>query len=761
MKKIFLLLFCAVSLSADSQNAYRYFVDLTSVKNDQLAVTLETPQVTKSSINFHFPKIIPGTYRISDFGQFVSDLKAFDKSGKGLPVKQLDVNTWSIGNANKMSRITYTIEDSWDSEKKNDVFTMAGTNIEDRKNFVVNAPGFFGYFDEFRTAAFELTFKKPQDFFGSSPLKPASSNAVTDLFVAKGIDELYDSPIMYCIPDTTTIRVGGADIMISVYSPKRKLQSAMLAQALSQHLNASAKYLGGALPLKHYAFLFYFNGEQKPSIAQGALEHNYSSFYTIQEAPPQQIMKYVLDVTGHEFFHVLTPLNFSSKEIKQFNFEKDVLSQHLWLYEGSTEYASDHVQVKYGLNSIEEFLDKLSNKIRISHRFNDTVPFTRLSKFSTTIYKEQYENVYEKGALISACLDLQLLQLSDGTYGIQQLKHDLAVLYGKDKYFNDDELFDVITKMTYPEIGEFFRNYVSGNKSIPYQYYFAMAGVKLIPEKTSEDASLGGFGLAVTPDGKVIIPDVSNLNEFGKKMGYQQGDIIVSMQGKTLTPQNLGQVVAETKAGFKPGEILLISILRGEERKPMELSATMALTHTVRKDVLELAAGATESQTRIRNAWLSTPDRPLSGVASADDVKDINSVINALYSALSGPAGPRNWERFRSLFYPAAQMASAHNLPNGQALFMSMTFEEYIQMNAPFMEKSSFYEEELGRKLDQFGNIAVVKSAYQYRFTPGGKIEQRGINNISVIKDRGRWYISNITWQDESTNNPIPAELLK
>ncbi|MEO6406779.1 MAG: hypothetical protein ABIY51_11080, partial [Ferruginibacter sp.] len=193
---------------------------------------------------------------------------------------------------------------------------------------------------------------------------------------------------------------------------------------------------------------------------------------------------------------------------------------------------------------------------------------------------------------------------------------------------------------------------------------------------------------------------------------------------------------------------------------PIELSAEVIPNVTILKNVVELMPEISESQARIRNAWLSTPDRPLSGIANLADVKDINSIITALYQSLNGPAGPRNWNRFRSLFYPGAQMASSHNLPTGQTMFMSMNFEEYIQMNSPFMEKSSFYEQEIGRKVDQYGGIAVARSAYQFRFSEGGKIEQRGINNISLVQDKGRWYISNITWQDESPNNPIPGELL-
>src|SRR5690349_16958096 len=118
-----------------SQDNYRYAVDLTKVQSDQVQVELLTPKVSQQKINFRFAKIIPGTYRNSDFGRFITAVKAFDKDGKPLPVQQTDDNTWSISNANKLYKISYTVDDTWDSEKGRNVFTMAGTNIEADKNF--------------------------------------------------------------------------------------------------------------------------------------------------------------------------------------------------------------------------------------------------------------------------------------------------------------------------------------------------------------------------------------------------------------------------------------------------------------------------------------------------------------------------------------------------------------------------------------------------------------------------------------------------
>ena len=152
-------------------------------------------------------------------------------------------------------------------------------------------------------------------------------------------------PIMYSTPDTTVIKVGTTDVLIAVYSPTKKISSKFLAEKLDTLLQAQGKYLGGKLPVDKYAFLIYL--DKRPtgySGGEGALEHSYCSMYYYPERSPEALSTEFVDHAAHEFFHIITPLTISSREVKEFNFNETVLSKHLWLYEGSTEYTAHHVQ---------------------------------------------------------------------------------------------------------------------------------------------------------------------------------------------------------------------------------------------------------------------------------------------------------------------------------------------------------------------------------------------------------------------------------
>ena len=143
------------------------------------------------------------------------------------------------------------------------------------------------------------------------------------------------------------------------------------------------------------------------------------------------------------------------------------------------------------------------------------------------------------------------------------------------------------------------------------------------------------------------------------------------------------------------------------------------------------------------------------------DVGTIDAIIKATYDVLSGPPGPRNWDRLNSLFTPEAVMAATIRNQAGKTEVHTFTPSDYKKMNTQTFMQTAFYEEELGRSINQYGNVASVVSAYQYKFKQDGEVMQRGVNYFTLVKSEGRWYITNLTWQEETPDNPLPGALLK
>ncbi len=145
-----------------------------------------------------------------------------------------------------------------------------------------------------------------------------------------------------------------------------------------------------------------------------------------------------------------------------------------------------------------------------------------------------------------------------------------------------------------------------------------------------------------------------------------------------------------------------------------------------------------------------------------EDISSIDGITRAVYEAISGPAGaPRDWARFRPLFHPGARLIPTGR-QNGAGVATSLTVEEFITRATPGMEGQGFFEREIGRVAERYGNIVHFMSAYDSRRTAEDPAPfQRGVNSFQLFWDGSRWWIVTIFWEAETPNNPIPERLLR
>ena len=154
------------------------------------------------------------------------------------------------------------------------------------------------------------------------------------------------------------------------------------------------------------------------------------------------------------------------------------------------------------------------------------------------------------------------------------------------------------------------------------------------------------------------------------------------------------------------------------------------------------------------------------------DVESIDAIVTAAYDGISGPAGKkRDWDRERSLYFPSARLIpTARPVTSGEGQVTSenkiapqiLDIEGFIARFEPFFKENGFYEKEIARRVEEFGQIAHVWSIYESRHNEDDPEPfMRGINSIQRFNDGKRWWILNIYWQQESAENPIPEEYLK
>lgn len=149
--------------------------------------------------------------------------------------------------------------------------------------------------------------------------------------------------------------------------------------------------------------------------------------------------------------------------------------------------------------------------------------------------------------------------------------------------------------------------------------------------------------------------------------------------------------------------------------------------------------------------------------AKTEDVATLEAVIEALYAAISGPAGARDWDRLRSLFHAGARLMPTARGPgeNDQTTLRVLTVEEFVTLIKPNVAKEGFFEREIARRVERFGAVAHVFSTYESRHAADdAKPFTRGINSIQLFCDGKRWWVVTIYWDRERPDQPIPGEYL-
>ena len=588
-------------------------LDLVNVDDDKVMVSVDPGKFTTEETTFYIPKTVPGTYSTDNYGQFIEGVKAIDYKGNELSVTKLDDNSWKISNATALDKVTYWVSDSYDIEGEEGVFSPAGTNIKAGENFMLNLHGFVGYFDGMSEKPYQLVIKHPKDLIAGTSLKKVAvatdeeQTYATDQFNVSRYFEVTDHPIMYSIPDTTSFQLQGMKVKLQVYSPNKAYSVEDIAPKMKVMMQAQKAFLGEIDNTDVYAVLLYLSDVNgKDAQGFGALEHHTSTTVVLPESMPlERLNETMKDVVSHEFFHIITPLSVHSNEVHYFDYNDPEMSQHLWMYEGVTEYFANLFQVKEGLIDHQAFYDRMSEKITSSKQFDDTMPFTVMSEnILDEEYESSYYNVYQKGALIGMSLDIRLRELSNGEMGILDLMKKLSNKYGKDKPFEDEELIPAIVELTYPEIQNFFDTYITGTTPIPYGDFFAKVGV----EETESEVQTGVFLKGQQPyiDGnpqtkELFFREGIAFNSFLNELGAEPKDVIKSVNGTEYNIENVYGLIMGSR-GWKEGDQVTMIIERDGEEKTLEATYKTPTDKETKLQEMELSSD--DQRVKLRKSWL-------------------------------------------------------------------------------------------------------------------------------------------------------------
>jgi predicted metalloprotease with PDZ domain len=589
---IFYLLNTHVFLQAQSRKDIIYEIHMNGPSIDTFYVEVKVPKLDRDNSVYQFASTAPGTYAVMDIGRFVSEFKAFDKKGREVVTRQVQVNQWEISQPGKIRSIRYKVAETFDTKvKENGVYRMCGTSLE-KDHALLNLHCLLGYFKNKQDADMAIKLNYPSNWEVGTAMPKNEKH----YYLASDYDFAVDSPILLGRLSKASAKVGKTKVDIFTYSKTDLIKSDTLLSSMQSMLQSAHQFLK-QLPVDHYVFLYHFE-----DIEFGAWEHSYSSEYVLKEEPiNEQLLDFYTHIAAHEFFHIVTPLNIHSEVIERFNFVTPTPSEHLWLYEGVTEWASLVMRLRSGLLSAKDFFKQMQEKLTLDENHFDKQ--YSLSKLALTSYTpqghEQYVNIYLRGAAVATLLDIRLLELSEGKKGLREVILELASRYGAEKAFPEKDFFNILVEMTYPQIRSFIESYIRGTDPLPVAEYFAKIGYDCLKEQESEEEE-PDFGMEIFKG--LELWKVLSVKDSLSKAGVQVEDEIMAVN-EFAVEHPFNPKIDSLLASTKIGDMLKITFRRGD--KTFVLNNKVGSKKRINKYVFLPNKEATPVELRLQKAWMN------------------------------------------------------------------------------------------------------------------------------------------------------------
>ncbi|MFN8310671.1 MAG: hypothetical protein U0T73_11980 [Chitinophagales bacterium] len=542
-----LIVFSVPMLLFAAKDPFKTFINLNEADSNRLKIRIETPKIDLPKVRFVIPSNIPGCISEVKSGKLFSDIRAFDIDNKEIPVKRLSINEFEIYPSKKLAAIEYDVHDSWHFKERNVLIPQLGTSFIAGKQFLLNFHAMVGYLEGFEGYVQKLEIRKPISLNGYSGINLSTFSNV-DYAECPNYLALIDNPILYTTQKEQGFIVGKVHYHVCTYSENDSVKPGDILKTIKAVSEGVDEFCNG-LNVKDYYFLINYVNPATNAIASeedfGAVQHSTSSvFFFPENVNRYKLLRDIQFTSAHELFHLFEPLSMKTDVTSKLNMRAKLPTSNLWLYEGCTEYLSLLMQFQKELISEQEFITEVRNKMNLAEFYE---PYS-LTDQSERCYLEgnekSYRNFYFKGATTAMMLDLQLLKLSKGEMNLKSLLTDIKD-YTKTNYVVKDEyVIPEVVKYSYPEIQNFFDDYVKGTKKIDYNDFLSVIGWKYEPQRSDTSKLFANASYRYTKASKEFYATNVSLDQIG----LRDGDVLVSINKKRVTKENIESLMEKYSA---------------------------------------------------------------------------------------------------------------------------------------------------------------------------------------------------------------------
>jgi predicted metalloprotease with PDZ domain len=534
-------------------------------------------------------------YQVRDFAQFVNWVRAKDRAGSTLPIRQANDSAWHLDGAAEGAIVEYQIYV--------DSFGPFGAQVTSHHAFL-NLAQILMYPVDARNAPVTIHFSHmPSDWQIATALQNVSG-----AYSAENYDRLVDSPVEMSAFRELDFDEAGGHFRVIIDADPADYDSGKIIANLHKIVAAETSWMNDR-PFDTYTFFYHF--PRGP--AGGGMEHAFSTAIEINAETIRRSLYPLNSVTAHEFFHLWNVKRIRPRTLEPIGYTRENFTRALWFSEGVTSTVEEIIQLRAGLIDEKQFLARIGEQI--SELENRTAHLTQsveessldawLEGFDYYRRPERSISYYNKGELLGFMLDLAIRDASHDRTSLRELFQWMNANYARKGRFFDDSngVREAAEAVSDADLEWFFSKYVAGREEIPWNDFLRYVGLHV--DQFSINIPDPGFIASRNFDGPMSVIAITPGGE-ADRAGLQVGDIVTEIQGKPASEESNQQL-----ARMNAGEIISVKTRsRGAER---HLQWKVAGRQEISYQVKDLDHVTPEQRAR-RIAWLKGEAEATAGV---------------------------------------------------------------------------------------------------------------------------------------------------
>jgi predicted metalloprotease with PDZ domain len=585
------LSFCAAILAisfpvvAQSAAPVAYTVSLSSPEQHLVEVQIILP-AGSAPRELQLP-VWNALYQVRNFAQYVNWVRAKDRSGHPLEVRELDKSRWQIEGAKGGAIVEYQIYA--------DAAGPFNAQLNPHHAFF-NLAQILMYPVDARSVPLNVRFSHlPEGWHIATVLASSSDNE----FSAANYDRLVDSPVEIGNFKEADFDESDGHFRVIVDAESADYDMAGIVAALRKIVAAAISWMNDR-PFETYMFIYHF--PRGP--AGGGMEHAFSTAIDVSADSMKQSLDALTGVTAHEFFHLWNVKRIRPQTLEPVDYTKENYTRALWFSEGVTSAAEGTIRLRAGLLDEKEYLYRLGEQItELERRPAHLTQSAEESSLDAWLEGDSYYHrpdrsvsYYNKGELLGVMLDLAIRDASHGRASLREVLQWMNANYAKKgRFFNDSEgVREAAETVSHADLTSFFTKYVAGTEEIAWNVFFRPVGLRV--EAVPAIVADAGFTASRNFDGPMSVNAITFGSE-AERAGLQVGDTIVELQGRAANRESRQELTR-----LNPGDILTVRARsrRGPER---ELKWKVGIRQETSYEVKNLDQ-VSEQQRARRAAWL-------------------------------------------------------------------------------------------------------------------------------------------------------------